>query len=190
MMKLFLGLSLLINLILGYFLVMRKPEKEIVERVIIETHAQKQDKAPKTPPPVKTEKKAATESTKNTEPEPAFLGFGPSEFQDAGEKMEVDRTEFFVHKLGMSEEKIAEHNRLRMEFFQETSKMWPKKAMREPTFEERRKLIDLEEDFHKKLEKLHGKKNWERYQKYREDYNEKGFKLQNEENRPFIFMGI
>lgn len=189
-MKVLFGLSLVINFVLGYFLVIRKPEKEIIERVIIETHAQKVQEKNKEKLPPQVNGVPKKEEAATTENEFIVSDFGPSEFQDAGEKMEVDRTEFFTDKLGMSEEKIAEHNRLRMEFFQESAKMWPSKPMREPTFAERRKLIDLEEEFHKKLEKLHGKKNWERYQKYREEYNEKGFKLQNEENRPFIFMGI
>ena len=48
----------------------------------------------------------------------------------------------------------------------------------------------MEENFYGKLEKLHGKKNWERYQKFRENYNQKGYKKQMDEGMPFIFMGL
>ena len=189
MMKIILSMSLILNLILGYLVLTRNEEKPPVERIIIETHPKKE--------PLKMEEKVKPSSAvklpkeeKKEDAPPEFSEFMPSEFQEAGEKMEHDRTDYFIQKLGFSEEQVNEHNRLRLEYFQQTSEMWPKDSMRELTFEERRKLIDLEENFHKKLEKLHGKKNWENYQKFREKYNEQGFKLQNEENRPFVFMGI
>jgi hypothetical protein len=96
-----------------------------------------------------------------------------------------------VQELGMSEDKISEHNRIREEYFRKTSKFWENKnPMREPTFDERKKMIQLEEEFHRNLEKLHGKKNWEKYQKFREGHNQRGFQKQIDENQPFLFMGI
>ncbi len=192
MMKILLGTSLALNMILGYLLLTRKPEKEVIERVIIETHAdRKKNVHPEPlPAPIKTKDSKAASDKTTEEKLPEFQTFGPSEFQDAAEKMEFERTDFLTHKLGLSEEQIAQHRQLREEFYQKTATLWPKKPMQEPSFDQRRKMIDLEENFHKQLENLHGKKNWERYQKYRESYNEKGFKLQTEENRPFTFMGI
>lgn len=190
MMKILLGLSLILNLTLGYLLLTKKEELAPLERTIIETHTHKPLKHVEdfTPPTASAPKTSKEE--KKEEGQVELSDFMPSEFQEAGEKMEHDRTEYFTQKLGLSEEKINEHNQLRLEYFQETAQMWPKDSMRELTFDERRKLIDLEENFHKKLEKLHGKKNWESYQKFRERYNEQGFKRQNEENAPFVFMGI
>lgn len=192
MMKIFLGLSLAINMILGYLLLTRKPEREVIERVIIETHADRDKKinSEPLPNPIKTKDPKSLSEKPTEEKLPEYQTFGPSEFQDAAEKMEFERTDFLTHKLGLSEEQMAQHRQLREEFYQSTAALWPKKPMQEPSFDERRKMIDVEENFHKQLEKLHGKKNWERYQKYRESYNEKGFKLQTEENRPFTFMGI
>jgi len=189
MMKVILGLSLILNLVLGYFLLTRKEEQPPLERIIIETHKKKEIAKPVEMP--KPSSPVPTPKVEKKEEGPTELSdFMPSEFQEAGEKMEHDRTDFFVQKLGLSEDQINEHNRLRLEYFQQTAEMWPKDSMRELTFDERRKLIDLEENFHKKLEKLHGKKNWENYQKFREKYNEQGFKRQSEENAPFVFMGI
>lgn len=192
MMKILLGTSLALNIILGYLLLTRKPEKEVIERVIIETHADREKNVhpEPLPAPIKTIDSKAASDKPTEEKLPEFQTFGPSEFQDAAEKMEFERTDFLTHKLGLSEEQIAQHRQLREEFYQKSAALWPKKPMQEPSFDQRRKMIDLEENFHKQLENLHGKKNWERYQKYRESYNEKGFKLQTEENRPFTFMGI
>ena len=191
MMKLILALSLIGNVVLGYFLLSAKEEAPRLERVIIETHAE--GRSEKTTP--RETKKVPgfnleKEEQKTSAPLPEIPHFEAVEFQDAGEKMETDRNEFFIQQLGMSEEKIAEHQRLREEFHRKSSEFWAKKPMQEPSFDERRKMIDLEEEYHQSLEKLHGSKNWERYQKFRENYNQKGFKEQTEENRPFIFMGI
>jgi hypothetical protein len=189
MMKALLGLSLLANFVLAYFLLIKKPEKEIVERVIVETHAQNQNN----PQPIETRGHTVSDikqPKKSVEALPDFAVHDQTEFQDAGEKMENDREEFLQDKLGMTEDKIAEHNKIRDEYFKKTAEFWKKNPMRELNFEERRKMIEMEEDLYVKLEKLHGKKNWERYKKFRENYNERGYKKQAEENQPFIFMGL
>jgi hypothetical protein len=191
MMKLLLGLSLLGNLILGYQLWNKKPEKEIIERVIIETHAENKNSAPEMvdtrkvirPDLPKSEKKKAPTSGE-------FFPLESAEIQEAGEKMENEKLEFMTVELGMTEEKISEHNRIRDDFYKKSSKLFQKNPMGELPFEDRRKLVDMEEKLHRDLEKLHGKKNWERYKKFREDYNKKGFKRQSEDNQPYLFMGL
>lgn len=190
-MKALLGISLLVNIVLAYMVFNKKTETEVVERLIVETHAHKQnDQTPvETRGHTVTDVQPTTKKSK-TEAVPEFVVHDQSEFQDAGEKMEADRMEFLQDKLGMSEDKIAEHNKIRDEYFKKTAEFWKKNPMRELNFEERRKMIEMEENLYAKLEKLHGKKNWERYKKFRENYNEKGYKRQSEENQPFIFMGL
>jgi hypothetical protein len=191
-MKALLVLSLILNIVLGYLLMTKKPEKEIIERVIIETHEKKSSEVPvpvdtrnvvQPPVPAKKEKKEKKDS----------FGFIPLEnvdIQDAAEKMESERTDFMTAELGMTEDKIKEHNRLRDDFFKQSASFFQKDAMAELTFKQRRQMIDMEEKLHKNLEKLHGKKNWERYQKFRDSYNQKAHKRQLEEQRPFVFMGL
>lgn len=186
MMKILFGVSLLLNIVLAFFVMGKKAETKVVERerLIIETHAAPAaavTNAPEKKPEVPEKKKTAGQE---------FFPMESHEFQTAGEQMEADRVEFLTEKLGMTEEKIAEHNKIRDEFFKETTKFWQKNPVRELSFKERRQMLELEEKVHARLENLHGKKNWERYQKYREQYNSQGFKKQAEENQPFIFMGL
>lgn len=191
MIKIALGLSIVLNLVLGYFLFTRRPEKEIIERerLIIETHQGKaeikkdtpKDRAPKT----------ASPQSGHEVVDPDDLGFDYYEFREASEKMETARLEFFTDTLGMTEEQIAEHNRIREDFRREMSKFYEaSEPMRELTFDQRRAMIDVEEDFHRKLEKLHGKKNWQRYRKFIEEYNTRGFRKQQEDGRPYVHMGL
>ena len=193
MIKIALGISLLLNFTLTYFVLNKKTEKEIIERVIIETHSEGKKEGhnlsksmdfKETAHPREEKQKKKKKKSQN------ITTLEPYEFQDSVERMETDRMDFLSEKLGMSEEKIAEHNKIRDEFSLKLSNQWGQNLFQEPSFQERRKMISLEEEFHSKLEKLHGKKNWQRYQKYREKYNQDGFKRQMEDNQPFIFMGL
>ncbi|MFP5385794.1 MAG: hypothetical protein ACLGHN_06915 [Bacteriovoracia bacterium] len=194
-MKILLAISLVTNIVLGYVLISRKPEKEVVERLIIETHpktSQAEESSVTTKaaaPAVKPVAKGKEEKKKQVDP-PEFVNMDSYELQDAGEKMESDRMDFLTVQLGLSQEKISEHNRIRDQFYKESSKFWQKNPMRELSFKERREMLEMEEEFHSKLEKLYGKENWKRYQKYREDYNSKGYQKQMEDGQPFIFMGL
>lgn len=195
MMKLLFGLSVACNVFLGYSLMTKKNHQpEVVERLIIETHADKPKKnkidIKETRSVLPKEIKTVKESDDKKSDSPKFVAMESPELQEAAEKMESERLEFLTTTIGLSEEKIAQHNKLRDEFYKETSSFWGKNSMRELTFKERRQMLELEEKLHKDLEKLHGKKNWERFQKFREAYNQKGFEQQTEENRPFIFMGL
>lgn len=193
MTKIILTISLVTNLTLAYFLVNKKEEPKL-ERIVIETPAEKPvsvensvtttASAPKVMPEAKEDKKPSLVSASYHDV-PA-----ESEIREASEKMETDRQEFMMNELGMTEDKIAQHNKIREQFFKKTSSFWEKNPMRELTFKERRKLIEFEEEFHNNLIKLHGEKNWAKYQKYREKYNEKSFKSQMEDNRPTVFMGL
>ena len=119
MMKILLTLSLCINFVLGYFLFFKKTEKEIVERVIIETHKDhgSHEVTQMTSPTVAKENQVSPKIEKVANEPSEIFGIEQEEVQEAGDKMETDRVDFFTNKLGMSEDKIAEHNRLRDEFF-------------------------------------------------------------------------
>lgn len=197
-MKIALILSLVLNIVLGgLFFFDERPGPEVRERLIIETH--KAPEVKKIPVPIETrgkivspipEKKEKKEKENEEREQPDFIMPDSYELQDAGERMETRRMDFMTRELGITEEKIAQHNELRNDFFKETGKFYEKNPMGELSFEERRQLIDLEEMFHKRLEKLHGKENWQRYKKFREDYNTKGYKKQMETGEPFIFMTL
>ena len=197
-MKIILGISLILNLVLIYSLMTqeKKNHKPPLEKIIIETHKNPRlEKLTQTPafrvgPVPGSQEKQAKETEKNNVEMPDAFAFDSVDVQDAGEKLEFDRMSYLSDKLGLSEEKISEHKRLREEFYKETDSFWKKNPVGEISFSDRRQMIDREEKLHRDLEKLFGKEKWLRYQKYRQDYNQRSFKQQREENRPFLFMGI
>lgn len=193
--KIILTLSLVANIALSYVL-FTKSEGPELERIVIETPAERSGNLESSvsmtaaAPVVKVES-TSKEENKKSAVSASFQDMpAESEIREASEKMETDRFEFMTNELGMTEEKVLQHNKIRENFFKKTSSFWEKNPMRELSFKERRKLIELEEEFHNNLMKLHGKKNWEKYQKYRERYNERSFKSQMEDNRPSVFMGL
>lgn len=190
MMRVFLVLSLILNIVLGY-LVIRRPEKKVIERLIIETHPKNDNKLK-----AKNGSQSVTHDNlnkkvkkKNSPAVSEFETMGHEDFQEAGEQMESERIQFVTESLGINEEKIEKHNLLRDQFYQETARYWHKSPMKELSFKERKELLDIEEKYLAQLEKLYGKKNWEKYQDFRQKYNQEGHKKQLEEGRPFIFMG-
>lgn len=189
MMKGLFFLSLILNLVLGYFLVVREPKTEIVEkeRLIIETHS-----APEVTKVTQPEhpKKEISSKGPGASSTPSGDHASIQELEDAGDKMEADKLEFFTQELGEGGDKLQEHARFREDFYRKQAKLMKNFSHAEPTFEQRRELIKLEEDFHSKLEKLHGKKNWEKFLKYREKYNKKGYDQQIKDGKPFIFMNL
>jgi hypothetical protein len=192
MIKILLGLSLVVNFILAYFLVIQKPEREIIERKIIETHRSPRtviDTRKVVQPSVKTNKPSSSSVDEKSDP-PDYVPLDSFELQNAGERMQSDKVEFLTHTLGVPEEKLNQHNKLVEDFYSEAATYWENNPMSEQSFESRRKLINLEEDLYKKLERLHGKENWQKFKKFREEYNKKGYKRQTEHNQPFIFMGL
>lgn len=202
-MKVVLALSLVANAILGYLLMSREnPSVQPTrERVIIETHAdferpqQKGEKA-KTPevakpsPEVKektSEKKS--ESLDESFDESPVLDTAPmrdDEFRMVVERMEESRQNFFMDRLNLPPEFITRYQDLRRQHEERMSQMWNGNV--EPSFEDQEKMLKLQKQYHEDLQKLFGKENWERYQKFRERYNRRSMRRQREDNRPFIIM--
>lgn len=188
-MKIVLAISLILNVVLGIFLVGKK-NTPVMERTIIETHGEprqvkmRETRAHLVSPVDEKEKKESQE----TLPEP--MDIDQVEVQDAGERMENERAEFLHNELQIPEATLKEHQKLRNQYFQASGELWKASSTGELSFDQKRELIDMEEKLHQDLEKLYGKKNWERYQKYRENYNKRGLKKQSEDNHPFIFMGL
>jgi hypothetical protein len=180
-MKSLLIFSLITNVLLIYFLLTKETEKEVVERIIVETHSR----------PVKTEVPRLVEKPQEGEMDSSSQKkFFSVDAQEGQERVETERERFMVEELGIAEDKIQEHNRLREEYYQKTNRIWGSDPTKEPSFAERRLLIDLEEKLHRDLEKLHGKQNWKKYQEFRERYNSRGASMHPDDMTPLFYMGL
>lgn len=191
-MKIILSLSIVLNIALAAVLFLQENQVRY-EKVIVETHGDSNkihaDEVKTSFASMKREKpssEAPAEEVIGPQPIPV----GEEEMAETHQKMEGERTEFMTQDLGLSPDVVFEYQRLRNEYFEKTSRLWQGDPFGEISFESRRNMLVLEEKLHKDLAGLLGKKNWDRYQKFRENYNRHGFEKQVEENQPFLFMGL
>lgn len=186
-MKWLLALSLILNGVMAFLLL--RPTPAPVERLIIETHGPVAPKVYETrahevaPMPQKSEEKKAEKPSQT-----ASL-IDEKTFDELSEKVESDRTEFLTQELGLSLETIEKGQSLKAQYQRAMGKFFEKSE--EPSFDERRKMIALEEKLHNDLRDLFGPKKWERYQRYRDKYNKASHRRTSDnENMPLMYMGL
>jgi hypothetical protein len=175
-MKVLLVLSLILNGILG-FLFYQEKSRPPLERIVVEekTVIEKVPAAPatqlKTAAP-KTQIKKSDNSAGGDDFQPLIPG-DEHGMQLAVEDMEVSKKDFFL-KNDIPEKILKRKEQIMQELFERTMPIYQK----HPTgitlsFEERRKLIDLEEEAQTKVRALFGEKNWNEYKKFVDQHNKK-----------------
>lgn len=201
-MKIVLVLSLILNFVFAYFLVGKKETTPVMERVIIETHSEPRrveikearghvvEELKKAPTPTPSAQKEKEQESQTNFPIAAIGDINDVEVMDAGERMERRRMDFLTNELNLSEEVLQKMNQLKSAYYQKQNQYWEKNKTMEPSFDQRREMIDMEEKLYQDMEQVLGKRNWERYQQFRQRHNARGFKERRGTNDPFIFMGI
>ena len=171
-MKIVLGVSLILNLVLGIWL-LNQESRPPIERVVVEKHAE--EKLPpveelKTLEPLKSKKKTKKTTALGFEQfDPS--DFTPDEFGEMALAPDAARKEFMTSDLNIPEEKLLKHEELRMEYFASTSKFTGQAPTGELSLKDRKEMLRLEEIYETKVRKLYGNENWERFEKYRQNYN-------------------
>lgn len=188
-MKVVLLLSLIANCALGY-LYWKESTKPPLERTIVETHEKKVF--------VRVPTRSETQKARKldpTQPEasaamgaPQMLEFDPKAYEMGVEKVSHDRESFMQEKLELTPEDLAKIEKIKTDFYKEADKLILGHS--EPTVEQRRQLLDLEESREKEFSKLMGQEKWQRFKKYRDDYNRRQYERQTDEQSVFIPMDI
>lgn len=182
-MKILLGLSLILNVVLGvlYFQEKNRPP---IERIILEHSSYKE-----------TEKKIIVGEAPHTKAAmmvntlDANTGETPIVVQDeqtfiqASEELTRAQNEF-LEDLEISDEILKRKVKLTNDFYQQTGLIHQKHPFGiDLSFKDRHKMIQLEEKLHQDYEKTLGPKKWERYRKFVDAYNQKIIK--NHKSREF-----
>lgn len=193
-MKIILGLSLFLNLVLVGFLLVRSPDPAPNEEEPSFVNNSEEEKTfPRPVAEVMREsrvnypKKAPNSPAEVTNDFPMDLD--TYELSLSADKVEQDAADFVTVQLQLPEETYQKHQKMRQDFHEKMSKVWGNPP-REPDIQGKRLLLDIEEEYLNELQKLYGKKNWEKLQEFRQKYNQEGFKRQSEEKVPFIFMSL
>lgn len=162
-MKFILGVSLLINLVLGV-LYYQKVQEPPLERIVMEEKFL----------PQKTRIVTKEVIVEKTSPAPVA---GPSQetqrlAEETFEKVSEDRTAFLLMKLDLSQEELDKIDEIKERSFKKLN--FPRK-FGELSVDDRRRLLDIEQDREKAMLKLMGKAKWEKFKKFKNDYNRQKF---------------
>ncbi len=182
MIKLILALSLVMN---GYFIYKsRKAPSGVVLTQALKAPSseiliQDQVSSVQAASQVKTE-------TKNVQSQ----GMSHYEFEEVFDKMEQDREDFLVRELELTPLIISEMKQLKETTFNNINLVFSSKHKTLSSFDRRRQVLDLEESLHKNLQKILGKKRWQAYLEYREDYNSSIMKSGTHASGPVPFMDL
>lgn len=186
-MKIVLGISLILNLILGVLYFQEKNQPPL-ERIVIE-HKPKIIKetvtvTEKVPVPAKSRIKKEGEQ----------IDFDPMVVTDARdytelvEQMETEKRDYLVNQLNISEDTLKKHDQIRQAYFKDTSEIYQKDPMGEVSLKDKRELLRMEEEYLAKVKTLYGQSKWEKLENYRRQYNKSVMKKVREENAPAILM--
>lgn len=189
-MKVFLALSLTLNLVLGYFLLSQEERSSAppLEKLIIESHHETLREGPAANLEVKKEKTPEIKPPEENKEE-VFAEIPPfheDEFSMALEKMEQERAQFIFDDLNLPPEFLSQYQQLRQRHEESVAMMWTSGG--EPSFEAREKMLKLEKRYHDDLVKLFGRENWSRYKKFLDNYNRRSQKQGEYDQRPYIYM--
>jgi len=189
-MKIALITSLILNVLLVGKLVFFQEEKPPLERIIIKDFPEATEER-SVVPVIEKEKKPVKPKSKKPEygdilsDAPMFNDL--AEFDHLSEQMESFTKDVLVNQLQIPEEKVEQHNKYRDQYFAETTKIYQTNPT-ELTIKQRKKLLDIEEQYIGKLHKLYGKDTWSKLEKFRKEYNEQALKRMREENAPAVLM--
>jgi hypothetical protein len=190
-MKVFLAVSLILNVVLGVLFFQEKNQPPM-ERIVLEHSAHKETKtkiADVHKPPHKKAAMMVNTSDANTG-EPPIIVQDESSFIQASEELTRAQNDFLMEELEMSEETLKKKVNLTNKFYDDTGTLYKQNpsGMR-LSFKDRRKEIELEEKLHQDYAKLLGKRRWERYRNFVDDYNQKIIKNHKSREISPLMMG-
>lgn len=184
-MKWLLLISVLLNLLLSYayFELKNRPP---LERIIIE-------EVPKAAEPQKSgevkQNSLVPQIPVKKESKNELRAYSETEFEESIQKVQSDKEEFLVNELGLDQSQLEKIQKLKMQSWQEIGRVHDKgKVGGELSFDDRRQIIDLEEKLQYDIARTVGPKRWEKFLKFRDNYNKKVIKKQIEDHTPMTLM--
>lgn len=185
-MKWLLVLSLMVNGFLGYKLVSSKPVVTTEEKIIVKRSKPKIiERKVFVEVPVKKagEQTAAAGSTTTVE-------YDENDMEDLVSKVGQDRDDFLTGELGMVPADFQKIQAVKEKFNQRYQQVVPADHYGDLTIEQRRQLLELDEEREAEYAQVVGVQKWKKFQKYRDEYNRKMFTKQVNEKGIIIPMEI
>jgi hypothetical protein len=188
MRRYFVVLSVGLNLVLGFFL-FREKNKLPLERVVFE-HQPIRAEATKT----KNELPPASLSPKDIKVSDSTSDHLSEEvsqrIEEAGEKVQQDRLEFLLERLDLGQSDLDQIEKIKSRYFHKLQKILGTEKKGELGVDQRRRWLELEADRDREFVALLGKVKWDKFKKFKNNYNEKNFDQQTDDNSIVVPMDI
>ena len=177
-MKILLVLSLILNLVLAVLYYQEKQQPPL-ERIVLENQPSTHKET--SPEELSADElmgkkvfspKISSEKEEEAEVDPLEM-FSEEDFELIADDLNEIRKDFHG-KLGLSEDLMQKKEQLMQEYLKQSGPIYAKGPLPfNLSFDDRRKLIDLEEKLYRDLEQLYGKEKWAKYKSMVDSYNGK-----------------
>jgi hypothetical protein len=179
-------------MILGVLLYLQKSQPPI-ERIIMEHKAERVQShvqpIPMNKAPHPQGAMMVNTSDANTD-EDQIIVQDEQTFIQASEELTRAQNDYFLLELELTDDILKKKVKLTNNFYQQTGSLYKKNRIAgRMSFQDRRKEIALEEKLHQDYAKLLGRKKWEQYKKFVDDYNQKILKNHKSREISPLMMG-
>ncbi len=167
-MQWILAASVLLNGILAWKVLEKKEvvREEIVEKVIIK----------KSEPQIIEKKIIVQVPGQAPEPIAAPKEFDERDMEDSVENVVKAKEDFLVGKLGLTDLEFNKIESIKQRFYKRYEKVLPAKQLGSLTLEQRKAMLQLEEERDAEYARTLGPQKWKEWETYRESYNQKMYK--------------
>lgn len=180
-MKWILGISIFLNIILGYRLltqkevstkekiIVKKSKPKIIERkVFVEVPATKKQNPP-----------GSSEAPKSSK----VVEFDEKDMDDVVNQVQQDRDDFLIGELGFTPQDFEKLSAIKNKYQSLYQEVLPPSGENEEwvgdlTLEHRRQLLLLDEQKEAEYARAIGQQKWEKFQQFKEEYNRKMYSKQ------------
>jgi hypothetical protein len=174
MIKTLLILSLIVNVVLGV-LYFQKNKEPPIERFVLENNTYRGTPS--------NEALAGPVAPKRPHAKAAMMvNTNDAETFTAGEKVaEIvshDRLEYLTDKLHLSQQDLDEIEQIKNRYFNKIQKLAPIKQGGDRSIDQRRRMLEIEGERDQEMIRLMGQKRWNKFNKFKNDYNQQKFQDQ------------
>jgi hypothetical protein len=170
MIKTLLILSLIVNVVLG-ILYFQKNKEPPIERFILENNTYRAIPRAEPLPPKQPHAQGAMMVNTN-DAQTASNG------EKVAEIVSHDRLEYLTDKLHLSQQDLDEIEQIKNRYFSKIQKLVPIKQGGDRSIDQRRRMLEIEVERDQEMIRLMGQKRWNKFNKFKNDYNQQKFQDQ------------
>jgi hypothetical protein len=170
MIKTLLIFSLIVNVVLGV-LYFQKNKVPPIERFVLENNTYRDIPRAGPLPPKRPHAQGAM--MVNTNDAETFISG-----EKVAETVSHDRLEYLTDKLHLSQQDLDDIEQIKNRYFSKIQKLAPIKQGGDRSIDQRRRMLEIEGERDQEMIQLMGQKRWNKFNRFKNDYNQQKFQDQ------------